>query len=69
MAAAEFVDKRVDGVAGVAFIGLDLAPVSEAAVIRLQELLQATHPLTEAAIAEIRAIIFSALPIDYGFLQ
>jgi hypothetical protein len=67
VAVAELVDKRTDGVAGAAFIGLDLAPVSEAEVIRLQGLVQTSHPLTEAAIAEIRAIIFSAFPTDYGF--
>ena len=64
---AELVDARTDGAAGAAFIGLDLGPLSEVSVIRLQGLVQDSHPLTEAAIAEIRAIIFSAFPTDYGF--
>jgi hypothetical protein len=64
---AERVNRQTDGVAGVAFIELDLAPLSEADVIRLQGLVQASHPLCESAIAEIRKIIFSALPFDYGF--
>jgi hypothetical protein len=67
VAVAELVDARTDGVAGAAFIGLDLGPVCEADVIRLQGLVQTTHPLDETAIAEIRKIIFSALPVDYGF--
>ena len=69
VAVAELVDRRTDGVAGVAFIDLDLAPLTEASVIRLQSLVQASHPLDETAIAEIRAIICSALPDDYRFSQ
>ena len=64
---AERVDAQTDGVAGAAFIGLDLAPLSEPSVIRLQGLVQTSHPLCESAIAEIREIIFSAFPTDYGF--
>ena len=69
MVVAERVDARTDGVAGIAFIGLDLAPVAEKLIIRLQDLLKISHPLDETAIAEIRAIICSALPDDYRFLQ
>jgi hypothetical protein len=69
VAIAELVDKRTDGVAGIAFIGLDLAPVAEKLIIRLQDLLKISHPLDATAIAEIRAIICSALPDDYGFPQ
>ena len=64
---AELVDKQTDGVAGVAFIGLDLGPLSEASVIRLQGLVQTTHPLDETAIAEIREILFRTFPTDCGF--
>jgi len=34
---------------------------------RRRNTVQTTHPLDESAIAEIREIIFSALPVDYGF--
>jgi len=67
LAVAERVNGQTDGVAGIAFIGLDLAPLTEGQVIRLQSLFQATHPLDETSIAEIRAIVCSALPTEYGF--
>jgi len=67
LAVAELVNQQTDGVAGVAYLGLSLDVVTEAKVIRLQELLQTSHEYTELAIVEIREILFSALPVDYGF--
>jgi hypothetical protein len=64
---AENVNEQTAGAAINAFLALDLAPLTEASVIRLQDLLKISHPLDETDIGEFRSIIFSVLPDDYGF--